>query len=314
MADLTPGPGRDEDRAQLILIAAFALAVVLVALALVMNAAIYTENLATRSEAAGLSNAHTAQRATTNVATEALEYAHEVDNATTHSGIEDNVTAAIAGYNNVSRRQHASTGHVVDARVVSVTPGTNISGGDGGDFTGQSSTVEIWDVTRDASTVREFSMDIDTSTLADHGAGTDEFRVVARDGSQRWFFNVSKDPSTPNRAIVGVNDTETYSECTVTSSQFIINVSAGTVGGDDCPALDLDDTPNTFDLEFRNASSIQGDYELIVDRNELGRADFTNSGPRARPVLFSVEIEFVYLSPDLDYESNIQIVPWRENA
>jgi hypothetical protein len=314
VADLTLGTGVDRDRAQLILIAAFALAVVLVALALVMNAAIYTENLATRSEAVGLSNAHAAQRATTNVAVEALAYAHEIDNATEHKDIEANVTAAIEGYNNVSRRQHASTGHVVNASLVSATYGTNISGGDGDDFTADDPTVEIWDVTRDASTVREFSMDVDTSTLADHGAGTDEFRVVARDGGQRWFFNVSKDPSVSNRAIVGINDTETYSECVATSSEFTINVSAGTVGGSDCPALDLDDTPNTFDLEFRNASAIRGDYELIVDRDEDGRAEFTNDGPRARPVLFSIEVEFVYQSPDLDYETRIRIAPWRENA
>ena len=44
---------RDDDRGQIILVAAFAIAVIFVSLALIVNSAIFTENLASRGETAG---------------------------------------------------------------------------------------------------------------------------------------------------------------------------------------------------------------------------------------------------------------------
>jgi len=47
----------DDDRGQIILIAALALAVTFIGLALVVNSAIYTQNLASRGEVAGSNDA-----------------------------------------------------------------------------------------------------------------------------------------------------------------------------------------------------------------------------------------------------------------
>ncbi|MEF8907354.1 MAG: hypothetical protein V5A13_05805, partial [Haloarculaceae archaeon] len=61
MAGLTPPGGHgpssgtdpDRDRGQIILVTAFALAVAFVALSVVINGAIFTQNLATRGDTAG---------------------------------------------------------------------------------------------------------------------------------------------------------------------------------------------------------------------------------------------------------------------
>ena len=62
MADLTAVLGRNEnagggDRGQMIIVAAFVLAVSIVALALILNSAIFTQNLASRSGSSGTTEA-----------------------------------------------------------------------------------------------------------------------------------------------------------------------------------------------------------------------------------------------------------------
>jgi hypothetical protein len=324
VADLRPTRGRGTDRddttwrtrerAQLILIAGFALAVTLIALALVMNAAIYTENLATRSESAGISDAHAFQRATQQAAREAWTYAHEVNNGS-YAELDENVTAAMEGYNNVTSRQEVRTGRITNVSV-ETTAGTNITSADSGDFTDADGDTE-WTLAQGVSRTRNFTMRVeDTSVLADVGAGTDEFRVVARGSTERWYLNVSYD-STAGETVVGVNASGDYDTCTTTGPSFEINFSAGTVAGSDCPALDMSETPDTYDLEFRNASAVEGQYSLIVDTDASNRGSYDASPPsrpRAQPVIYSMTVELVYRTTDLRYETDIRIAPGEEDV
>jgi hypothetical protein len=276
-----------------------------------MNAAIYTENLATRTEAAGLSNAHAYQSATTSAAREAFRYANEVNNGS-YSELEANVTDAVEGYNNVTRRQHVTTGHAVNVTVASTTRGTNVSGGDGGDF--QANANDDWTVANDVSNVREFTIDVergdlDGASLVDVGVGTDEFRVVARGASERWVLNVSLH-SAGTATIVGVKTGGSYDTCTTSSPAFTINVSAGTVDGDDCPALDVGELPDSYDLEFRNATNVDGSYSVVVDGDvDETRSPYGGSEPRTRDLLYSMTVETVYRSPDLQYNGTRRIAP-----
>lgn len=293
----TDGARRSE-RAQIILVGAFALAVIFVALALVMNAAIYTENLATRSESAATADSHAFHRATTTVAEDAFQYAHEV-NDSDHQGLERNVTQALDAYYNVTRTQQATGGQLAEATVGSTTRGTNITD-ETGDFQHPTPTADgNWTLATGVTSTRKFQMQIDTLTLP-----TDkEFRVVAGDVST-WYLNVSWDGT---QYEIGVNESGTYTQCDTTTLEDIsIDFSARTVNGNDCAALNLHAVTGSYNLEFDNPEEVEGKYQVIVD----GTPTITSSSdPETDPVLYSMEVDLVYWTPELRYESTIRVAP-----
>lgn len=316
MADLSVRPAQDgrAGRGQIILIAGFALAVALLALALVMNAAIYTENIATRSETADAANAHAYQRATENAAGEAFTYAHEVDNGS-NAELEANVSDAMRDYFTVTARHEARDGRIVDGDVETVH-GTNITGGDGGFFTDSTSSAD-WTLASEVSRARGFTVHVDTAgSLA--GPGDDEFRVLAEDASDTWAMNLTYDDTT-STVTLGVEHSGGYETCTTTSGSadgFAVNLSAGTAFGEECGPLNLSDTPDSYHLRFGNADRIQGEYSLVVDRvvdptdpDSDVVDDSYGDGPRTRDHLYSMTVDVVYQTDDVSYESDVRTAP-----
>lgn len=305
----------DRDRGQIILIAGFVLAVALVALALVMNAAIYTENLATRSESVDTSDAHAYQRATETAAREAFHYAHEV-NGGTYAELDANVTDAMEDYDNQTARQAARDGRIVNVSA-DTTEGTNITGGDGGTFTDNTSDPD-WTLATDVSQVRQFTVRVDSAgSLANKTE--DEFRILADGSPETWELNLTyNDSATPETVTLGVNTSSGYDTCTTTagsSDEFTVNLSAGTAFGEECDALNLSDTPDTYDLTFENADQIEGDYSLIVDTDvdpdtdpDINSDSYGNE-PRASDHLYSMTVDIVYETDELVYEGDVRIAP-----
>lgn len=313
MADLTARLGPPEDghatRGQIILVAGFALALALIALALVMNSAIYTENLATRSESSGTAAAQTYQRAVANATSEAVRYANGVNDGG-YDALNRNVTGLVSEASTLMARQQVVSGHVANFSVAATENGTAIADHGNDDFTDAGGNAE-WTLTSGADHVKRFRIKVTDRSELDLSSD-EEFRVVFSNATERWTLNVSKTPS--STAVVGVNDTDSYGECPVSSPQFWVNVSAGTVGGDPCPALDASKIPEDFDLEFRNATAIEGNYSLVVDEAEVGRPVFDSGGPTADEVLYSVTVEVVYRTPELRYWTEIRVAPGETDA
>ncbi|MFC7138955.1 hypothetical protein ACFQMA_03770 [Halosimplex aquaticum] len=296
MADLRPEVGGpDRDRGQIILVGAFALAVVFIALALVMNAAIYTENLATRSESAETSNAHAFHRATETAATDAFRYAHS-HHSGDHDALNQSVTDAMETYHNATRRQQAAHAQLTNVSVAT-TPGINVTNdpsdlGNGG--TGD------WTLVDGVSNTRKFRVGVQSWS----GTDSDELWVVAGD-HETWYLNVSYNTTT-SAYEVGVNDSGSYQSCTNTATlPLTVDVSSGTVGGTSCPALDLGSVSGSYDLKIRNGSVADGKYTMVVDgtpTGELSSSEYEN-------VLYSMSVDLVYWSSDVRYRSTIRVAP-----
>jgi hypothetical protein len=299
----------DRDRGQIILIAGFVLAVALVALALVMNAAIYTENLATRSESVDTSDAHAYQRATEQAAREAFHYAHEVNNGT-YAELDANVTDAMEDYDNQTARQAARDGRIVYVSA-DTTEGTNISGGDGGDFN-NTNDFDQWTLADDVSRTRQFTIEVSDATALAEPDGA-EFRVVADGGVDEWVLNMTHD-TTSGDVTVGINDSGSYDSCTFTPSGgvFWVNITEQTIDDGSCDSLDWGDKPDTYDLEYENASKVQGTYSLIVDA-DVDDSSY-GSNPRERDHLYSMTVDVVYETDELAYEADIRIAPGERDA
>lgn len=117
----------DDDRAQIILITALVLAVIFVALALVVNSAIYTENLSTR--ASGAESQHVLEeRATTDLSvTRAIGEANAAYPAATDvEPIRDEILTISESQFDSLRLESARFGRILNVEITSTTEGSHV--------------------------------------------------------------------------------------------------------------------------------------------------------------------------------------------
>lgn len=304
MADLRPG-GEPAERGQLILIAAFVLAVTFVGLALIMNAAIYTENLATRPESSGGTDALSFRSATEATASAMLR------NATAaHSGdrgaIRSEMRVGIRDYGRLTGRQAAFDGHAINVSYAGDEPGVRVHQESASAFTDASGEGN-WSLGTNVENTRAFTIRVDSVAT-----GRD-FELNATTGGTEWRMNVT---ATGRVGIKRASGEDTY--CGVTGTPVRINVSAGTVDGRECAALDLgeENAPGDFDVWFRNGSQATGTYDVVHDGSTPSATDFSSDAaePTADAVLYAVDAELTYRTSELDYQTTVRVAPGETDA
>jgi len=119
-----------EDRGQILLVAAFALAVIFVAMALIVNSAIFTENLASRGETSGSDGALSMRADVATSVGAGVEAANRNDNGSVGE-LTDAVSASVRNISRQTGRQSARSGRVVDVSYQSATEGARIYQSDG---------------------------------------------------------------------------------------------------------------------------------------------------------------------------------------
>lgn len=158
-----------DDRAQLILITALVIAVIFVALAVVVNSAIFTDNLSTRHSGAE-SRDVIEQRATTDLSVHrALKQANaEHPNTDDVSVIESELEQLFDNQSAGILRDNARYGKVVDLQLTATTEGAHLRQVDqtrnftaGGTNTGASD----WRLVTGATDTDSFSLDLQENTL-----------------------------------------------------------------------------------------------------------------------------------------------------
>ncbi|WP_254823724.1 DUF7261 family protein [Haloglomus halophilum] len=185
------------ENGQLILVGALSLAIVLVGIALVLNASIYAENLATRANQQESGQIVTLEREAAQGAGVAMEHLHhDLDSHTSYTDLESNFDDAIDNWSDWTVRDSAREGQYVDVSVVDTDPytrGTRITQDDGGTFEPNESdavleidllssltgdlVVDYWSVTPGSSRVRDFSMTVDHDQLGNEGGSLLQLEV-----------------------------------------------------------------------------------------------------------------------------------------
>jgi len=260
----------------MILLMGVVLAVMFVALALLVNAAIYTDNVATRGgDPAG----------------EALEYQNGVVDSTAGLLAEENDGGATAGevepaIGNVSehhRRYHLRRGAAAETSVDTVNEGLFINESDAIGFAN-------WDVSADSA--REFDMTLDTGGMSEGNEtsfyidlGTEQLEVNKTSG---------------NLVIEGGSENV---ECTADADGDVeFNVSSELLGGDPCEF-----GWSAFDgggIGIRNGENGAGSYALTVDTD-----DSVGQPPDSKPVIYDVDLTFRITTPELRYERSVTVTP-----
>jgi hypothetical protein len=311
VAGLSPpgGPGSDRvgesdgsegDRGQIILVTAFALAVAFVALSVVINGAIFTQNLATRGDTAGGGDALQQRQQAEQMAGDLVGHVNA-----NYSGSADNDTrtsefrGALGDLSNASSFQQSISGRAVDYIYVGANNGTRITNASGA-FESDSGS-EDWVVAESVNGTRQFDMEVDASLL--NTTVGDAFTVSITNGSASWKMAVYN--SSSNVEIETTDGNGNTATCSADSSAAI-NVTAGLLDGQPCAALEVgENVTGNYDIIYNNSDQVGGSYSLVVNATGGDIGDVTSQ----EVVLYSATVEYTYRTANLVYETDIRVAP-----
>ncbi|MFB6131017.1 MAG: hypothetical protein ABEJ28_09380 [Salinigranum sp.] len=319
MADVT----RD-DRGQLLLVGALSLAVLFVALALIMNTAIYTQNLATRGNDLRSDGAIEFQRAVHDGVAGSIRY------VTYHNNSTVDYREPYLAYNrsfsdlgNGTAVQYAATGQATNLTNVSVTAGTRIEQDGERNFTSRNGTAD-WTLA-DGVTARNFTMVVypDNASLANGSlggiVGINPFQVRFTTGGSSYDVYVSRN-AFAKQLYVKVGS---HSPCTVpyeTGSRVRIDLTDATINGTRCNPLVPIGNASGYDVSYANGDKIDGAYTLVVDEtyDDVPDAPYANEttgkDPYKTRALYSATVGLTIEGPRTKYRSQITVRPGEDDS
>ena len=305
MAGLSPpgGPGTssetpDRDRGQIILVTAFALAVAFVALSVVINGAIFTQNLATRGDTAGGGDALQQRQQAEQMVGDLLEHANANYSSTSTSTQE--FRDAVSDLSNASSYQQSASGRAVDYTYVGSSNGTRITNASG---TFENATgSDDWVVAENVPDTRQFDIDVTDASLLD-GLLSDPFTVTVTNSSASWKMRIYNDGGDVEVKTTDGNGNNATCSADASAS---INVTAGLLDGRPCAALDFaENVSGDYDIVYNNSDQVDGSYSLVVNATGANIGNVTAQ----ESVLYSTTVEYTYRTANLVYETDIRVAP-----
>lgn len=337
-----------EHRAQLVLVAGFVLAVTFVALALLLNSAIFAENLATRQ--------------TGGTGAEAEQISGSVDRAlqtqlrqiNTNNTGNDSYTVLVSdlkdmtgNWSELSNRQLSTDGALLRVAVVQTTNGTRILHADrtrawtaGGANDGAAEWTVFENV--DAEDVRWYQMNVSRKDLINGSFDTvlsavltDAFHLTIENGGQEWDVYMFEGTATGNVYIMveepGDPELESITSlphvqfltdsCIVTEEWVTINLWAGTVDGTRCDQLSfVRNLSGSVTVEYDSATTsgiprVKGTYDISlnttagVDHDNFYNPRTTGSSPYLLSSITHLRVERQIQRPDSVYTETTSIRP-----
>lgn len=338
MADVTGHRDRSGgDRAQLLLVGAVTLAAALVAVALIINTAIYTENLATRTQGNTAQDAIEFQQTTRSGVSGAIQRVNYHNNTTTgdYDPLTDALDVMVADWSAASTYHGAMRARSVDATVDGTTDGTRVVQPAERNFTDLSGTGEDWDVTPANAAVRSFRLSLNRSNLTTNKP-TDADRTFHvqfedEDTGDIYELYVHRTNTTDDAATV-----ITYQEpAAIGGGEYkcpeypqgdwtTIDVMAAEVDGQHCNAIErmlgdlsadyqigLDDTYLTTGNTDPTAT---GTYEFVVNKSysavddgELATTPGTD--PYVTTAVYSVDASITYRTQAMNTTDDVTVTP-----
>lgn len=333
MADVTGRDGDDRhttdrrtaDRAQMFLIGGLALALVLVVLVPVLNSAIYTENLATRGgSGAGVATTFQVRADVQRGVSDVVQQSNR--NYTAYADQLAAVRAEVPVLEALYMRYDASDGRMLSLRYVngSDEPGTRIHQDAVDDFRadadGDSTDDPTWTLVEQTPAVRNSRMAIpNRTTLA--GTKADAFRIVfdqdpAATGDE-WTVFLYDDGGATVVAVDGPDGS--LGACRdATGAGTAVDVTAATVEGERCPALEfLEDVPTDFDVRYERGGNATGTYQVTVKRGgstSVPSSPYASGNPDANDAVYGVTVHLYVQSSDITYRTDVRVAPGEPDA
>lgn len=305
MADITE---ERSDRAQLILVAAIVLAVTFIGLAIVVNSAIFSENLATRGDVPGSDEALDFQYEVNQNVGELVESINENE-----SYAKEDIEGAVESFQLQSAIQQSRRGGTVNVQYLSDTDGQRVAQEESGPLQNEMGNLTVAENVDDARNIQFDFENIDG-----------EFDFIAKDSEQKnWTMTVDEDRIMVEIATDGNFRSDT---CDVDASDGLtIDVTRATVDGDRCQALERTgegeslwfaaNIENDYTIEFEGGDSVEGTYSMILqqDANPFPDPDLDPVDDLSAivddDIAYSVEIQYEYRTHAVQSKTVIRVAP-----
>lgn len=287
-------------RGQLLLVGAFGLAVLLLVLAGVLNTVSYTESLAARGGDVHDGRDVTAFQEDTRHAVRSVVRRVNANESMPVDVKQTTVEQSAADWGDAVGRHHAADLTGASVTVLDVRGGDRITQESANAFVSADG-AENWTLATDVSEERHLRLRIDRSSLAsDRCDNASCFELVANGTADTWRLTV-------NRTTVAVDGPDSGGTCPIESDPVRINVTAGTVDGEECGPLAFADGLSGYRIEYRNGSNAAGTYRITV----RGSAETANlnadAAPSYDPLVYDVAVRVTYRTPDLRYETELRV-------
>lgn len=270
-------------RGQLVLICALALALGFVAIVLVLNSAIYTNNLSARYDDP-TADAVSFSRDARFAAGGYLDHANERHAADGWDTIRAEYLDGVADIETGVQSDHAVDGRLVRIEHVpgSATRGVRITDDEPAGSTflpvTNASTHADWTVApgvrarqyemRVATASLETLTSSDAETLLDSPLDVDTGFVVSfDDGATEWLVALYTDGTGTLSVMVHEAGTTVYRTCTASTARAHIAFTTGEIDGRSCqPLTFVSNLSGRYTVRYYNGGLVAGTYELVADR------------------------------------------------
>lgn len=289
MADVT---GRE--RGQMLLIASLIVATSFVGLALVVNSAIYTENLSTRETSGEAERVVENRQLAANDLQELIDRSNAAVAGDNFTAVENGYSDGLAVWSDSLERQYQRTGRFVDYQPNETVEGTRIQQTNASrNFTAGGSVDDPgeWTLVNDTTRAGEFEMTVDRTDLLEAPAGlvldillgrTFYIEIVDEAG-QTWEVYVFQDDSVASDAASVVvrppggfdfslldplSTLGSDDRCTTTGENVSLDLVKGTFDGEECSELsfytdNVTGTPHS--ISYRNTKTGGVSLPLLPD-------------------------------------------------
>ncbi len=307
---------RDADRGQLLLVSGLVVAVSLVALVVLLNASIYSENVATRGIEA-------ADGEVLEVRAAAVEETGKLIDGTNRNRPADHDAAVTAVADGIAEldahvaRAYADRGGVthVTGNTSSMRNGSYVTGNLTANGTGDSNATLAADVAQTRGFVAEVNRDSLASTDAG-GAASDAFYIAFDDGTNETReVYVYNDTDSNVTVAVGENGSDPTVICsTSATSPVAVDLTGGRLGNERCPGLWASSggalgTPYNVTLERTDAAN-----GTVTATARPTTGDSVDSDLTATPAVYDARIDLRYRTAELRFETTIRVAPGEPDA
>ena len=332
------GHGGD-DRGQLLLVAVLVLAAAFIVLALVVNSAIFTENMATRDDTAGTEDALEYRAEVVDTVERAMVDANtDPDVTKTEQALDSHIQSEIEAFDAIGSRQRAASGRLVDITLTDSTVGERIAQDNASRTFTDLNGNETWNPARGIDSVRNVQFnftEIDTFDPDGLIGGEDDPFLLEFEGPDESFtfratsegaalFGVdlddevafSIDRSGVSHDVACVRDEDELED------GLTVDRAAGTVAGEPCEGLQRlqDDGTSLWygetvtgpaNIEIQNGDNVRGTYSMVVDGTADGalRNQHDDDEPYRTTALYSVALDYHYQTHAVTYETELRAVP-----
>lgn len=341
------GPASDR-RAQLVLVAGFALAVTFVILALLLNSAIFAENIATR-QTGGESAAteRTISTVDSSVGVILTQVNTNNTNNLTYSALTTNFTEAVAIWTDSANRQLAVGGQKIKVDVSGTTEGTRmVHTNTSRNWTSKDGDVG-WTLFRDvdADNVRWFELNVSRKSLNESTLDTSmaatlnsSFNIVIEDDSaNEWRVYIFEGAGTGNIYILVEEPGEDFrgnpgayvdfatEACLVNDEHVEIDLWESRIAGIHCNELSfVQNLTGPITVRYENTTTdpgllldpvarVKGEYDVLVETKDIVWGNFhaasQDKSPFTLTALTGATITRTYARENVDFTGTATVEP-----